>query len=239
MEVLGLLLLVAFGMTVFLASRPGHPALPAHGAYTHGLELEEAGPGVQLLEMSRGWQSQGRERHYVWAGRARLPSGPGEAWAELTLVRRNGEALEDGEGLAPFRRSSGPVPEHAEPIPSFRDRRLGVFRFEFEATPEDLPRRADGGELIRGRAKIVLGVGPRAWIAFEVPFTHHSRLAPGAMVRVTAVKDGDASPPAGAAICQVCGDGLAGAVRQCSRCGTPHHEECWRYIGRCATFGCR
>ena len=39
--------------------------------------------------------------------------------------------------------------------------------------------------------------------------------------------------------CPVC---RTGGVRRglvwCGRCLTPHHEDCWRYAGKCALFGC-
>lgn len=38
--------------------------------------------------------------------------------------------------------------------------------------------------------------------------------------------------------CPVCGDTLAGAVRRCARCRTPHHDECWTYFGGCAVYAC-
>lgn len=40
--------------------------------------------------------------------------------------------------------------------------------------------------------------------------------------------------------CQVCGIAIeAGAVTRCSRCGAPHHTDCWRYNGGCAIYGCK
>lgn len=40
--------------------------------------------------------------------------------------------------------------------------------------------------------------------------------------------------------CPVCADPLEGAARRdCPRCETPHHRECWDYVGDCAIFGCR
>jgi hypothetical protein len=41
------------------------------------------------------------------------------------------------------------------------------------------------------------------------------------------------------ATCRVCGDELAGPVRACPACDTPHHPECWEYNAGCSTFGCR
>lgn len=39
--------------------------------------------------------------------------------------------------------------------------------------------------------------------------------------------------------CPVCGDEMAGKPWTCERCRTPHHEECVRYFGGCAIYGCR
>ncbi len=38
--------------------------------------------------------------------------------------------------------------------------------------------------------------------------------------------------------CPVCGDSLHGAVLSCDTCTVPHHEECWKFAGRCSTYGC-
>lgn len=39
--------------------------------------------------------------------------------------------------------------------------------------------------------------------------------------------------------CQVCGEKMVDRVVYCGKCRTPHHEECWSYIGTCSTYGCR
>jgi hypothetical protein len=39
--------------------------------------------------------------------------------------------------------------------------------------------------------------------------------------------------------CPVCGTGLREPLARCERCRTPHHGECWSYLGRCATYACR
>lgn len=40
--------------------------------------------------------------------------------------------------------------------------------------------------------------------------------------------------------CPVCNGEIATAVAApCPRCETPHHQECWDYVGGCAIFGCR
>lgn len=39
--------------------------------------------------------------------------------------------------------------------------------------------------------------------------------------------------------CRVCGYSNAGCnVYVCPRCNTPHHQECWAYVGSCAMYGC-
>lgn len=40
------------------------------------------------------------------------------------------------------------------------------------------------------------------------------------------------------AVCQVCGDGLDGALVHCGACETPAHAECWDFVGHCSTFAC-
>jgi hypothetical protein len=39
--------------------------------------------------------------------------------------------------------------------------------------------------------------------------------------------------------CQVCGERMETRVVFCAKCRTPHHEECWTYVGQCSTYGCR
>lgn len=40
--------------------------------------------------------------------------------------------------------------------------------------------------------------------------------------------------------CNVCGEAIyeIHQVTTCSKCTTPHHTECWDYVGHCSTFGC-
>lgn len=50
---------------------------------------------------------------------------------------------------------------------------------------------------------------------------------------------GSADPDAGPAVCKVCGEPIdGGPVVVCDACGTPHHRECWEYVGRCSIYGC-
>ena len=41
-----------------------------------------------------------------------------------------------------------------------------------------------------------------------------------------------------AAICQICGYPMNDEAVVCQTCETPHHKECWEYIGGCSTYGC-
>jgi hypothetical protein len=38
--------------------------------------------------------------------------------------------------------------------------------------------------------------------------------------------------------CGVCGDKTIGGIVLCSRCKTPHHKECWEYMGGCSLYAC-
>lgn len=39
--------------------------------------------------------------------------------------------------------------------------------------------------------------------------------------------------------CQVCGEVRDDSPTvECERCQTPHHRDCWDYVGRCSTFAC-
>jgi len=38
--------------------------------------------------------------------------------------------------------------------------------------------------------------------------------------------------------CPVCGHRVEAAARNCPKCATPHHADCWKYFGGCAIYGC-
>jgi hypothetical protein len=45
----------------------------------------------------------------------------------------------------------------------------------------------------------------------------------------------DEGPP----ICKVCGEPISGGEAiVCSVCNTPHHRDCWEYVGACSIYGC-
>ena len=46
----------------------------------------------------------------------------------------------------------------------------------------------------------------------------------------------DSGPP----MCKVCGEEIFGTPKvYCSTCRTPHHRDCWEFIGACSVFGCK
>jgi hypothetical protein len=44
----------------------------------------------------------------------------------------------------------------------------------------------------------------------------------------------DAGPP----ICKVCGEAIIAPGVLCDTCRTPHHRDCWEFIGACSIYGC-
>ena len=47
--------------------------------------------------------------------------------------------------------------------------------------------------------------------------------------------DEDTGPP----ICKVCGEAIEDGARVvCASCNTPHHRDCWEYVGACSIYGC-
>jgi hypothetical protein len=39
--------------------------------------------------------------------------------------------------------------------------------------------------------------------------------------------------------CPVCGTAMTAHTVRCVACRTPHHPECWSYMGRCSTYACK
>lgn len=43
----------------------------------------------------------------------------------------------------------------------------------------------------------------------------------------------------GPPVCKVCLEPInGGPVALCASCHTPHHGECWEYVGGCSIYGC-
>jgi len=48
----------------------------------------------------------------------------------------------------------------------------------------------------------------------------------------------DEAQPLAQVTCQVCGDAISRDMVFCRRCKTPHHADCWHFIGACSVYGC-
>jgi hypothetical protein len=44
----------------------------------------------------------------------------------------------------------------------------------------------------------------------------------------------DAGPP----VCKVCGEAIVTPPVYCATCRTPHHRDCWEFVGVCSIYGC-
>lgn len=52
-------------------------------------------------------------------------------------------------------------------------------------------------------------------------------------------RSGPTDPEAGPATCKVCGEPIeADDAVVCTSCNTPHHRDCWEFVGVCSIYGC-
>jgi hypothetical protein len=62
------------------------------------------------------------------------------------------------------------------------------------------------------------------------------RLGQGVEIVEAGTVPDDAGPP----LCKVCGEAIDGQPRMiCLTCKTPHHRDCWEFVGGCSIFGCK
>ncbi len=67
----------------------------------------------------------------------------------------------------------------------------------------------------------------------------HSGVASRVGQGISIVEAGPAHPEdAGPPICKVCGDPIVTPGVVCLSCQTPHHKDCWEFIGSCSIYGC-
>jgi hypothetical protein len=62
-----------------------------------------------------------------------------------------------------------------------------------------------------------------------------ARLSQG--VSIVAVGTADVGEN-GLPICKVCGEVIAAPAVLCASCRTPHHRDCWDFVGACSIYGC-
>jgi len=62
-----------------------------------------------------------------------------------------------------------------------------------------------------------------------------SRMGQGiAIVEIGPAAPEDSGPP----VCKVCGDEIERPSVICAVCRTPHHRDCWEFVGSCSIYGC-
>jgi hypothetical protein len=63
----------------------------------------------------------------------------------------------------------------------------------------------------------------------------YARMGQGvSIVEVGPASSEDAGPP----ICKVCGETIVTPGVICASCRTPHHRDCWEFVGACSIYGC-
>ncbi len=152
-------------------------------------------------------------------------------------------------------RPPGFLPSQGIPI---GDRRFDED-FVVEAYPRELaywifadPRRCEAIATVRrlagyGSVSITMRAG---WLEVRVGNCLKDEASLRALVRSASEMTGYMLTPPGetgirwvevrplTGTCPVCSTALAAPVLRCDRCDTPHHEQCWDYLGRCAVYGC-
>jgi hypothetical protein len=70
----------------------------------------------------------------------------------------------------------------------------------------------------------------------------HDGLLAGVAGRITEGIDILATGPApaeeGPPVCKVCGEEIVTPAVVCATCRTPHHRDCWEFVGACSIYGC-
>ena len=73
------------------------------------------------------------------------------------------------------------------------------------------------------------------FVHLSLQLAQHARMFVQVEAGITILGEGSGL---GRSECQICGAALEGLVVRCTRCATPHHQDCWEYAGRCSTYGC-
>ncbi|MHC5539232.1 RING finger protein, partial [Singulisphaera rosea] len=62
-----------------------------------------------------------------------------------------------------------------------------------------------------------------------------TRLTEGVSIVAVGVTD---DPEIESPICKVCGEPIVTPGVLCVACRTPHHRDCWEFVGSCSIYGC-
>jgi hypothetical protein len=90
-----------------------------------------------------------------------------------------------------------------------------------------------GEVVVSKRSPLSVETSLRFFVNLALPIVDHALSA--CVVGGMEIFD-EGSPADGA--CPVCGFSLERGRVRCSKCGTPHHLDCWRYVGKCSTYAC-
>jgi hypothetical protein len=100
--------------------------------------------------------------------------------------------------------------------------------------PERMLVQVDRNLGIHGEA-LVAAVQEALGIHDRLQTSVAERLAEGVtVVGVGPTPIEEAGPP----LCKVCGEAIAEHHVVCTACRTPHHRDCWVFVGGCSIFGC-
>jgi hypothetical protein len=236
-EALALVLLpvlLAWGVQAYLASLPsdrGSMRLLDRSAVMHTSRYELAQLGTRRgLKISLSFQAAGQAgRKLEVVLRLRSPRGHylvsrlqryrGED-GELLLRHRTGEVRYDPAYFADLWLF---VPTRALPI--------GPGDTRFAATAEVLVA-SEGRVLFEADVPIDFEVTPAD---LPLPAVESSPPGPGGdpAIQIVATEGGS-----DAIQCGVCGEGLSGPTTRCRVCSTPHHSDCWEFLGGCSIYAC-
>lgn len=216
----------------------GDDPLPTPFRCPTSTKIEKAHGGLQLVTLDNGW-AMGHGTTYAWTVGVRQPPGSmGGVQLRVVLVNRHDEHLPAGDGMGNFFSDSRQTrPEEVEDLLAPLRERLdpgdaGALTWITAMAPIHRLPGGKPGSLKRARARLEITQGEGRHLVATTPFAYVPRFAPEDRI---AFMDSEATETT----CPVCGDELAGRENKtCKRCGTPHHVDCYAYLGECAIFGC-
>lgn len=222
-----------------VADRFGGRVSRASGNDTRGAELTVSGIPVDLVVAPGGWRRPARMEVTF---HARLPGNflvlpESLLQSEHRLFGTFHPPLSDPEFDARFVVRGQPRDWVADVLdPDTRARLVSVTalversaedgRVSWEAGPRGMTLTCHGA-LFEDANRLVCLV-----LLAETLFLRLQAVAP----LFAELPDRRIDPTAGT--CPVCAGALTGFVRRCGKCRTPHHDECWSYMGACGMYAC-